>query len=83
MNDLVTLVARRTAIIRINAAFRLSVRTAAGFHVKPLAVAPNVPAVCPTLPDGSNTLQLATSSLERDFFCRRLANVGYLLDLPI
>ena len=29
MNDLVTLVARRTAIIRIDAAFRLSVRTAA------------------------------------------------------
>jgi hypothetical protein len=29
MNDLVTLVARRAAIIRIDAAFRLSVRTAA------------------------------------------------------
>jgi hypothetical protein len=29
MNELVTLVARRTAIIRIDAAFRLSVRTAA------------------------------------------------------
>jgi hypothetical protein len=29
MNDLITLVARRAAIIRIDAAFRLSVRTAA------------------------------------------------------
>ncbi len=29
MNDLITLVARRAAIIRIDAVFRLSVRTAA------------------------------------------------------
>jgi hypothetical protein len=34
MNDLVTLVARRTAIIRIDAAFRLSVRAAAALLVE-------------------------------------------------
>src|SRR6266699_2987869 len=39
MNDLVTLVARRAAIIRIDAAFRLSVRTAAASRLFPLGEA--------------------------------------------
>src|SRR5229473_3304856 len=39
MNDLITLVARRAAIIRIDAVFRLSVRTAAAERLFPLGEA--------------------------------------------